>query len=486
MSIGAALSNAYSGLTANSRIAEIISSNVANAMNENYSRRSVELSADSIAGTGAGVRVDTIVRFEDAIAVALRRGADADSGQSAALAAGYSRLEATLGGPEDSGSLHASVVGLETALVSAAATPESAPMLANLLAAASNLVDKVTNISTENQRIRMDADAEIARQVVLVNAALIDIDQLNGEIQMQLAGGNDASALLDQRKRLIDTIAGIIPIKTARRDDGQIALFTVSGAQLLDGEPAELAFSPTRVITADLNIGNGTLSGLRLNGSTIAIGNSEGMLDGGSLGAQFALRDVVVPEADRRLDAFAEDIVGRFESANVDPTVSPGQPGLFTDAGSALNGADVEGLAGRLKINASVDPAQGGATWRLRDGIYAAMPGNSGNGRILGAMRDIAVAAEVPPNGAGIVSAVNMAEFAADIISQNGVARLRAEETSAYHSARAAAFRESELAGAGVDTDYEMQHLMLVEQAYSANARVVSVIDNLLRVLMEM
>ncbi len=486
MSIGAALSNAYSGLTANSRLAEIISSNVANALNENYSRRSVELSANSVGGKGAGVKVDAIIRFEDAVAVSLRRGADADSALSSVLASGYAKLGTALGQPGEGGSLPTMVVGFEAALVAAAATPESGPMQANLLRAATGLVTTVTNISTENQRIRMDADAEISRQVEVVNSALGDIDQLNREIQMQVAGGNDASALMDQRKHLIDKIAGILPIKSIRRDDGQVALFTNSGAQLLDGNRAQLQFTATNLITPDMNVASGTLSGLSLNGVPVPIGFSGGLLDGGSLSANFALRDVIVPEADRRLDAFSADLMQRFESTALDPSITPGMPGLFTDAGAALNPADTEGLASRLKINANVDPTLGGALWHLRDGLYAATAGNAGFGIILVAMRNAVTQQQIPPIGSGVAGSVNLGEFAADIVSQNGVAAQNANEKYVFNAARAATFRESEISGAGVDTDYEMQQLMLVEQAYAANARVVSVIDNLLQTLMEM
>ena len=37
----------------------------------------------------------------------------------------------------------------------------------------------------------------------------------------------------------------------------------------------------------------------------------------------------------------------------------------------------------------------------------------------------------------------------------------------------------------GVDSDAELQALMLVEQAYAANAKVLSVIDDLMKLLLE-
>ncbi|HBS34332.1 MAG TPA: flagellar hook-associated protein FlgK, partial [Parvularcula sp.] len=66
------------------------------------------------------------------------------------------------------------------------------------------------------------------------------------------------------------------------------------------------------------------------------------------------------------LDAFAADLIDRFAAPGLDPTAAPGAPGLFTDAGAARADPFVAGLAGRLRLNAAVDPDQGGEPYRLR------------------------------------------------------------------------------------------------------------------------
>ena len=57
-------------------------------------------------------------------------------------------------------------------------------------------------------------------------------------------------------------------------------------------------------------------------------------------------------------------------------------------------------------------------------------------------------------------------------------ARARSDEDRAYLTARQSTLAEQETNATGVDTDAELQSLMLVEQAYAANARVLSVIDD--------
>ena len=97
MSIGSALSSAYSGLLASSRMADIVASNVANALNENYARRSVELIADSVGGVGAGVMIGSVTRLESLATTSTRRAADAKVGYSSAMEAAYQRLVSSYG-----------------------------------------------------------------------------------------------------------------------------------------------------------------------------------------------------------------------------------------------------------------------------------------------------------------------------------------------------------------------------------------------------
>jgi flagellar hook-associated protein 1 FlgK len=57
------------------------------------------------------------------------------------------------------------------------------------------------------------------------------------------------------------------------------------------------------------------------------------------------------------------------------------------------------------------------------------------------------------------------------------------EQALGFNSARFTETRAAELAD-GVDTDQEMQRLILVEQAYAANARIMQVVDDLMQTLL--
>jgi flagellar hook-associated protein 1 FlgK len=287
MSITSTLTNALSGLTAAARTAEVISANVSNALTEGYGRREVMLSSISLNGRGAGVRVDGIRRVVDQAAIADRRLADAAFGATGARTSFLTRLEGTIGLPGDAASLSGRIAGLESALVDAASRPDSPARLRNVLDAASNLAGQFNRISTEIQSLRMDADAEISQQVGVVNDALSKISGLNNEILLHRGAGRDATALIDERQRLIDRIASIVPIREMPRENGQVALYTSGGSALLDGQPVVLGFARSNAITAEMTLEGGALSGLTLNGVPIDTGSDRGPIAGGAMAALF-------------------------------------------------------------------------------------------------------------------------------------------------------------------------------------------------------
>ncbi|HOP20284.1 MAG TPA: flagellar basal body protein, partial [Amphiplicatus sp.] len=66
MSISSALNNATTGLSAASKRADIVSSNIANALTPGYSKRDLSVSERILGSEGAGVIVNGVVRASDA------------------------------------------------------------------------------------------------------------------------------------------------------------------------------------------------------------------------------------------------------------------------------------------------------------------------------------------------------------------------------------------------------------------------------------
>lgn len=484
MSMTSALSNALSGLTAASRAADLVSSNVANALTDGYGRRTLELSARSLAGTGGGVRIDAVRRQVDIGVLSDRRAAEGVLAASSVTEDFLAGLEDVIGSPDDAWSLSGRMAGMETAAITAASLPDSNARLSTLLRSASDLADHIGAIGDHIQQSRTDADRQIAAGVTTINDALGRIEKLNGEISVAMFKGNDAASLMDLRQQQVDRVAEWLPLREVAGDHGTIALFTPQGTTLLDGKASVLAFSPANVITPAMTLASGALSGLTVNAMAIDTNGSSSRIDGGKMAAEFAVRDGLAVKAQTELDAVARDLVERFQSPATDTTLTINDAGLFTDAGSLFDPSVEVGLSQRLAINAAADPNRGGSLSRLRDGLRAVSPGPVGDATGLQRLALALQASRAPASGLLTGISASSPGLAASFLSIFATDHQVAEADMTYASARYDTMKGLELQN-GVDTDLEMQSLLLVEQAYSANAKVIQTVDGLLQALLE-
>lgn len=484
MTIAGTLSSALSGLTANARAAEIVSSNIANAMTDGYGRREIITSSRQIGGVGQGVEVIGVYRHADMALIGDRRVADSGAGNQRTRSDFLSRLERVLGTPGEEYSLSGRIAAFDTALIEASSRPESESRLSRVADTARALTAHLADVSTDIQAARTSADAAIKASVRQLNTALTRVGELNSLIRTNSGTGRDSSALMDQRQQMIDSIAAIVPVRELARDNGQIALVTTGGATLIEGPVSQLTFQPVGQITYGM-VSGGALSGLSLNGKPIATAGDSSPIAGGSLAGHFLVRDELAIEAQARIDAVARDLIDRFAATGLDPTRGQDAPGLFTDAGGAFGPANETGLAQRLRLNPAADPAAGGALWRLRDGLGADTAGPAGNAQLLTEWHRALTAQQPPASSFLMAGERSLATLAADMLSGVAADRLTADGEAGYAQARAQSLRSMELMG-GVDTDQEMQMLLLIEQNYAANARVVKAVDDMIQLLLGM
>lgn len=482
MSISQSLNNAVSGLTATSRMAEVVSSNLSNALTEGYARRVLETSSASIGGHGIGVRIVGIQRITDAGIIADRRLADADVASAERQSTAATKLEVLFSAPDDPSGLSTRLAALEGAIISATADPASDQRLGSVLLRLSDVADALNDDATELQAMRQEADAAIAGDVDILNTALQQVEVLNADISRARGMGVDPSGLIDERQRVVDTISEIVPVRELSRANDQIAVMTTTGAILVDGPAVQFDFDETPTITSDMTLSSGGLSGITRDGIPINVSDGFGKLSGGSLSAAFVLRDQVLVSAQKGLDNIAADLIGRFVDPAVDPSLTAGSPGLLTDSGTTHDPADIIGLSRRITVNAQIDPASGGALWRIRDGVGAMTPGPAGDAAQLDRWGE--GLRQLKSSGAGM-PALSAAGQVDRVASQFGAARLRADEGLAFSAARRDTLFQAELSN-GVDTDQELQSLLQIEQAYAANAKLMQTINAMIQTLMEL
>lgn len=490
MSLALSLNNALSGLAANGKRLEVTSTNLANALTEGYGRKSVDASALVLDGNGSGVAVQGVNRAAVPELTAARRQADGDAAPVTVLADGLGRLGQIVGEATEDDSLFRRVEQFETTLRTLAETPESAARQTEAVAAAQDLANDLNAASLDMASVRQNADAAISAEVAKINRNLQEIVDLNTKIQRFSAGRRDTSGLVDARERLIDEVSVSIPVRVHQRDGNVVHLTTAQGLPVVAESASTIQFTRTPVITTPMIYdpsGGGALSGLTLHGIDITPTSGHPQaISGGSLSGHFELRDETAPQALAQLDQFAADLVQRFEDPAVDTTLAAGDPGLFTDGGTALDPLTIDGLAGRVEINAAVDPSQGGDPARLRDGLQSAGAGPLANDTLVRNYLDALTA----PRSAAAIPDVDGSLSAAGMISaiteSLGIQRTGAETQAATLNATRETLATTEAQEIGVDTDEELSALIQIEQAFAANVQVIQATSRLFQEVVEL
>ncbi|MDA7964348.1 flagellar hook-associated protein FlgK [Ruegeria sp.] len=481
MSISTALNNAMTGLNAASRGAAVVSGNIANALTPDYARRSLELTTSTISGNG--VNVAGITRHQDPVLLADLRTTDADMVNTTVISEFHAGFENLVGTATDDTSIAARLSTLESSLITAASLPDSAQRLDDVARSARDLTEALNAASDGVRQMRSDADRTIGKQVDTLNQTLQDLEKLNARIPAVRNSGGDVGALLDQQQALINQVNEIVPVNAVARENDRVSLYSDGGLILLEGSAVEFSFSTTGETMPHMTVGNGLLSGLEANGQPVRITGDYAQIRGGALVAQFQVRDELAVEAQADLDAVARDLIERFESPGLDPTVTATDPGVFTDGGARFDVTAVTGLASRIELNTSVDPNAGGDSWKLRAGLGAATPGDPGDASQLQAFGAILDDTR-PVSGASFgTGTLRAAEIAEALLSKAGTDAHRAEQRQSF-AASAQQEMEQIVAEQGVDSDAELQRLILIEQAYSANAQIITVVNELMDTLL--
>ena len=481
MTLGSAINSALSGLSMASRATLTIASNVANATTEGYARRELETVARDAARGSPGVRVVTENRILDTGLLGERRRTDAAVAASATRADALSTLERAFGVPGEPGALVTRVGQFEAALIEAASRPDSISRLDTVLREAQGLAGDIATLARQVQDGRNAADLELQSEVARLNDGLAEVHRLNGLIQREIATGQVPNGLKDQRQRVIDGLADLVPLREVERPGGRVVLFTDNGGILLDSQPARFE------VTSLVNPVDANVTAPAERRLVLVVGDrpapedrvdiqptAPGMLAGGRIEALFDIRDVLLPKEQAGLDALAKDLIDRF--AGVEP---PGEGGLFVDTDPDAPGP-LLGLAQRLGVDARVSGPDGDVRL-LRTGLGGTPPGFPGDGTRLDALAKALQKFEGLGEEGG--AARDFAGHVADLAAGIGRNRDGAEVRLASAMARNTALRENE-AGFGVDTDAEMQRLLVMERLYAANARVLTAADEMMQRLL--
>ncbi|BCH30948.1 flagellar hook protein FlgK [Mesorhizobium sp. L-8-10] len=485
MSLTTALGIAQRSILSTSRQTSIVSQNISNVQNPDYSRRSAVL-----VSTAPGART---VEIQRATNVALFKNnlaaLSSHAGQSTLLS-GIENLTLHVNGVENGRSASTLIGKLQQALQSFGTTPSNENLGENVVEQARQLAKALNEGSAAIQQTRAQLDKDIKTSVASLNDLLGRFEQANKAVMHATQAGNDASDALDQRDALLKQISEIVPISTITRGNNDMVVTTASGVTLFEAVPRKVTFEPIPSYSATTS-GNA----IYVDGVPLVAGSGANTDAAGSLAAMLQMRDSVAPSMQAQLDEIARGLISSF--AETDPTGAGSVPpltGLFTwPGGPALpaDGTVSPGLAGAIQVNPLIDSTAGGDVTLLRDGgingsgyVY----NTSGGASFADLIYKYSEALDAPMTfdaAAGIGTEASVTDYAGSSISWLELARQQASEAAESKSSLLVRTSQALSNETGVNMDEEMARLLELEHAYQASARLIQAVDEMLSTLLE-
>jgi flagellar hook-associated protein 1 FlgK len=480
MSLSSALSIAQSSLLTTSRQTTVVSRNVADASNPDYTRRIA-----NVVSTAPGARSVDIQRVTNDLLFRQNLSALSSWAGQDALFSGMDQLELAVNGVDNASSASTAIGNLQNALQLYATSPSNQNLATSVIDAARQVVRSLNDGTKAIQDFRTRTDSQIATAVGDLNSLLSQFQDVNKAIVSGSHSGSDVSDQLDQRDALLKKIAEYVPVSTFTRGDNDMVITTADGTTLFETIPRSVTFSPSAGYAAG-TAGNTVY----IDNVPLSAGSGGDTTANGKLAGLLQLRDGVASTMQGQLDEIARGLISAFaETAPAQPNAT----GLFTWSGAPAvpaAGTLVNGLAGQIGINAAIDPNVGGDPTLLRDGgangaaYVANTTGGASYADLLIAYGDRLDQPMSFDAAAGISANVGVAGYAASAIGWfEGV---RQQASAAADAKEALANRTSEaLSNAtGVNVDTEMALLLDLEHTYQASARILTSVNQMLDALM--
>ncbi|PVE22488.1 flagellar hook-associated protein FlgK [Microvirga sp. KLBC 81] len=479
MSLSVAYNTARSSLQASQSQMAIVSRNTAGASDPAYSRK-----IGALVTTGGAARV-TVLRASDRALLNKMLETTSDAATQKSLLEGLQRLSQTIGDPELDESPAARIGTLNNALKQYANAPDDAVLARGFVKAASDLAASLNQATSSINAIRQETQVQIADSVSRINDILAKFKIANDEVVSGAALGRDVTDALDTRDSLIAQLSEEIGVTVVPRADNDIALYTDSGVALFDRLPRSVRYE-SAALTA------GKPGGAILIDEIPVTGSSSPMpLNSGNLVGLVRLRDDAAVTYQKQLDELARGLIEAFAEYDKSGGGKPDRAGVFTySGGPSIPKPAPEGLAGLIKVSDAVDPSKAGGKFeRIRDGGINGADYTYGDGTASFSTRlyqlvDAMQADRAFDPSLGLGNAMSLQEFASSSAGWLEAQRQDASQQVAYQETLLAQASEALSNATDVNMDDETALMLQLEKSYSASAKLISVIDQMLQTLL--
>lgn len=501
MSLDSALSIAAGGLAnINARFA-LISQNIANAATPGYAVEVGSQVAVTANGVGMGVRTGpATLQIDQALQASVTQQTATVSGLQTTQTS-LQAIDSVLGTPGAGNDLGSLLGSLKDGFSTLLTDPSNQTQQRAVVSAATTLARGINALSATYSAQRQAAQDGLGLAINTLNSTLATIGRLSNQIIALKPTSQGTADLENQRNAAVQMLAPLLDVKTVAQPNGDLSIFTASGLTLPTRGGAAPFSQPGGSTPVASYYPGGGIPGITLAGADVT-----SQMTGGQIGAEIALRDTTLPAGQAELDEFAQGLSSRFAGQGLT---------LFTDAsGNAPSGGGTPAQAGyvgygaTIHVNAAVvatpslvrdgtasvastgfipNPSGGpaGFTTLITDVVNFTFGTQSQSGIAQPAMN----ANGLGPSGNLTLSfnpaGNSLSGFATNLVSSR--AQLSASTTNnlAAEQALQTSLNAKVTSVSGVNMDTEMSQMLTLQNAYSANARVISAAQSMFSQLLQ-
>jgi len=314
-----AMRSAISSMQSMQTALAVTSNNIANANTEGFTKKTANISSQSVEGVGSGTKVDSVTRTVNAFLMRDMRNQMSALGATDINDQYYGNMQNLFGTPDSSSSLSMLLTTLGNNLQALSLEPNSPAAQQKVVLSAQAITSNLNDSATKIQDLRNQANQGIADDVDTVNLALDNIADLNIQISKAVANKQATGELEDQRDLEVNKVADLMGVSYFTRDSGELVLFTSSGQTLVDrGVASHLSYTPASSMNASISYAGGTISPITVSGQDIT-----GDIQTGRMKSLIDMRDTVLPNLQLQFDAVAQALKDQMNAIHNQGTAFP-------------------------------------------------------------------------------------------------------------------------------------------------------------------
>jgi flagellar hook-associated protein 1 len=428
------------------------SNNIANSNTPGYTREIPDVSEnpETVSGntvSGGGVSLNGLQSVRDELLDLQIQ--QQTSAQSSADTASSALQQVQTNFSSTGNDIASAFSAFSSGLAQLSATPSSTSAQAGVMTSGQNLAEAFNTTANGLTTEQSAMNTQVTQTVAQINSLTGQIAQLNGQVSQLTAAGQSGGTVEDQRDELVQQLSQLTGISVTQSSDGEV-ITTGNGTPLVMGNQS---FSLQTTTGSD-----GMQHVLDSNGTDIT-----SAIQGGQLGGSIQTRDQVIPSYLTQLNTLASQFATAFNAAQAQGYDSTGNVGQnFFSVPASLAGA-----AAGITVSIT-DPSQ----------IAVSSDGTAGsNGNV--ANLSAALTNALP-------SGQSPSQAYANLVFQVGNDASNASTQSTAIGQNILQLTNQQSSVSGVSIDEETTNLIQYQTAYEAAARIVSTIQQLGTVTLDM